>query len=54
MNPHVAAVMVEPIQGEAGTIVPDEGFLKRVYDLTRKYNCLLIADEVQAGLGRTG
>ena len=54
MNPNVAAVMLEPIQGEAGTIVPDDGFLKTVYDLTRKYNCLLIADEVQAGLGRTG
>jgi len=46
--------MLEPIQGEAGTIVPDDGYLKRVYDLSRKYNCLLIADEVQAGLGRTG
>lgn len=53
-NPNVAAVMYEPIQGEAGTIVPDDGFLKGVYDLTRKYNCLLIADEVQCGLGRTG
>ena len=46
--------MYEPIQGEAGTIIPDDGFLKGVYDLTRKYNCLLITDEVQAGLGRTG
>ena len=54
MNPNVAGVFLEPIQGEAGTIVPDEGYLKRVYDLTRKYNCLLISDEVQAGLGRTG
>ena len=53
-NPNVAAVMFEPIQGEAGTIVPEDGFLKRVHDLTRKYDCLLIADEVQAGLGRTG
>jgi ornithine--oxo-acid transaminase len=54
MNPNVAGVMYEPIQGEAGTIIPDDGFLKGVYDLTRKYNCLLITDEVQAGLGRTG
>jgi ornithine--oxo-acid transaminase len=46
--------MYEPVQGEAGTYVPDDGFLKGVYDLTRKYNCLLITDEVQAGLGRTG
>lgn len=53
-NPHVAAVMYEPVQGEAGTVVPDDGFLKGAYDLTRKYNVLLIADEVQAGLGRTG
>lgn len=53
-NPNVAAIMLEPIQGEAGTIVPDDGYLKRVYDLSRKYNCLLISDEVQAGLGRTG
>ena len=54
MNPNVAGVFLEAIQGEAGTIVPDDGYLKRVYDLTRKYNCLLISDEVQAGLGRTG
>jgi ornithine--oxo-acid transaminase len=54
MNPNVAGIMIEPIQGEAGTIIPDDGYVKGVYDLTRKYNCLLITDEVQAGLGRTG
>lgn len=48
------AVMLEPIQGEAGVIVPDKGYLKKVKDLCKKYNCLLITDEVQTGLGRTG
>src|SRR5690606_1509256 len=50
----VAAFMVEPIQGEAGVIVPDEGYLKGVRDLCTKYNVLFIADEVQTGLARTG
>ena len=46
--------MVEPIQGEAGVVVPDDGYLKKVYTLCQKHNVLLIADEVQTGLGRTG
>lgn len=53
-NPHVAGFMVEPIQGEAGVIVPTDGYLKGAYDLCRKYNVLMIADEVQTGLARTG
>jgi ornithine--oxo-acid transaminase len=53
-NPNVAAFMVEPIQGEAGVIVPDDGYLKKVRDLCTKYNVLWIADEIQTGLGRTG
>ncbi|KAF1784920.1 Pyridoxal phosphate-dependent transferase [Phytophthora cactorum] len=51
---NIAAFMVEPIQGEAGVVVPDEGYLKRVRDLCTKYNVLWIADEVQTGLARTG
>jgi ornithine--oxo-acid transaminase len=51
---HVAAFMVEPIQGEAGVIVPDENYLGGVRALCSKYNVLWIADEVQTGLGRTG
>ena len=53
-NPHTAAFMVEPIQGEAGVIIPDEGYLTGVRSLCSKYNVLFIADEVQTGLGRTG
>jgi ornithine--oxo-acid transaminase len=53
-DPNTAAFMVEPIQGEAGVIVPDEGYLKGVRDLCTKYNVLFIADEIQTGLGRTG
>lgn len=51
---NVAGFMVEPIQGEAGVVVPDEGYLKKAYDLCRKNNVLLIADEVQTGIARTG
>ena len=53
-DPNVAGFMVEPIQGEAGVIIPDEGYLKRAFDLCKAKNVLLIADEVQTGLGRTG
>ncbi len=54
MHPNVAAVLVEPIQGEAGIVVPPEGYLRRLREITRRHNCLLIADEIQSGLGRTG
>ncbi|MSP08705.1 MAG: ornithine--oxo-acid transaminase [Chitinophagaceae bacterium] len=50
----VAAFMVEPIQGEAGVVLPSEGYLKGVRDLCSHYNILFIADEVQTGLARTG
>jgi len=50
----VAAFMVEPIQGEAGVVIPDDGYLKGVRDLCDKYNVLFIADEIQTGLARTG
>jgi ornithine--oxo-acid transaminase len=53
-NPDIASFMVEPIQGEAGVIVPDEGYLKGVRALCTQYNVLFVADEVQTGLGRTG
>lgn len=53
-DPDIAGFMVEPIQGEAGVVVPDEGYLKGVRDLCTKYNVLFIADEVQTGIGRTG
>lgn len=53
-DPNVCAFMVEPIQGESGVIVPDDGYLSGVRELCTKYNCLFIADEVQTGLGRTG
>jgi ornithine--oxo-acid transaminase len=51
---NVAAFMVEPIQGEAGVVIPDEGYLRGVRDLCTKYNVLFIADEIQTGLARTG
>jgi len=53
-DPNTAAFMVEPIQGEAGVVVPDPGYLKGVRELCTKYNVLWIADEVQTGLCRTG
>ncbi|AJP00902.1 ornithine--oxo-acid aminotransferase [Streptomyces cyaneogriseus subsp. noncyanogenus] len=49
-----AAVLIEPIQGEAGVIVPDDGYLTGVRELTQRANCLFVADEIQSGLGRTG
>ncbi|MEO0333550.1 MAG: ornithine--oxo-acid transaminase [Bacteroidota bacterium] len=51
---NVAGFMVEPIQGEAGVVVPDEGYLKQAYELCKKHNVLFIADEVQTGIARTG
>ncbi|XP_051926816.1 ornithine aminotransferase, mitochondrial [Hippocampus zosterae] len=53
-DPHVAAFMVEPIQGEAGVLVPDDGYLTQVRELCTRHNVLWIADEVQTGLARTG
>ncbi|XP_061180036.1 ornithine aminotransferase, mitochondrial-like [Saccostrea echinata] len=53
-DPNCCAFMVEPIQGEAGVVVPDEGYLRKVRELCTKYNVLWIADEVQTGLCRTG
>ena len=53
-DPNVAAFMVEPIQGEAGVVVPDDGYLEGIRNLCNKYNVLFIADEVQTGIGRTG
>ena len=53
-DPNTAAFMVEPIQGEAGVIVPSEGYLSGIRKLCNKYNVLFIADEVQTGLARTG
>jgi ornithine--oxo-acid transaminase len=51
---NVAAILVEPIQGEAGIVVPPEGYLKGISRLCKQYNCLLICDEIQTGLCRTG
>lgn len=53
-DPNIVAFMVEPIQGEAGVVVPDDGYLSRAHELLKKHNALLIADEVQTGLARTG
>ena len=53
-DPNVCAFMVEPIQGEAGVVVPDEGYLAGVRKLCSQYNVLFIADEVQTGIARTG
>ncbi|OGO44698.1 MAG: ornithine--oxo-acid transaminase, partial [Chloroflexi bacterium RBG_16_63_12] len=54
ITPNTAAILLEPIQGEAGVVVPPAGYLKAVADLCRKHNVLFIADEIQTGLGRTG
>ncbi len=53
-DPNVAAFLVEPIQGEAGIMVPEEGYLKKAYDMCKANNVLFIADEVQTGIARTG
>ncbi|MFV8828518.1 ornithine--oxo-acid transaminase [Alkalihalobacterium sp. APHAB7] len=54
ITPNTAAFMLEPIQGEAGIIVPPKGFLKAAYELCQRENVLFVADEIQTGLGRTG
>ncbi len=54
LDPDVAGFLVEPIQGEAGVFVPDDGYLKKAYDLCKSKNVLFIADEVQTGIARTG
>ncbi len=53
-NPNTIGFLVEPIQGEAGVMVPDEGYLKGAKEICEKYGCLFIADEVQTGIARTG
>jgi ornithine--oxo-acid transaminase len=53
-DPHIAGFMFEPIQGEAGVVVPEAGYLQKVRELCTKYKVLMIADEVQTGLCRTG
>jgi ornithine--oxo-acid transaminase len=54
ITPNTAAFLLEPIQGEAGIIIPKEGYIKAAFDLCKKNNVLFIADEIQVGLGRTG
>jgi ornithine--oxo-acid transaminase len=54
ITPFTCAFLVEPIQGEAGIVIPPEGFLKQAEQICRKHNVLLMADEIQSGLGRTG
>ena len=54
VNKNTAAIMIEPIQGEAGVIIPPPGYLKQVEEICRQNNILFIADEIQTGLGRTG
>ena len=54
ITPNTVAFLVEPVQGEGGVIVPAEGYLKRVREICTRHNVLLIADEIQTGLGRTG
>jgi ornithine--oxo-acid transaminase len=54
ITPHTAAILFEPIQGEAGVVVPPEGYIRDLAEICRQNNVLLIADEIQTGLGRTG
>jgi ornithine--oxo-acid transaminase len=53
-GPKVAGFVVEPMQGEAGVVVPSDGYLRKAYDLCKKYNVMFVADEIQTGLCRTG
>ncbi len=53
-DPDVVGFLLEPIQGEAGVVVPDDGYLRRCYNLCKQHNVLFIADEIQTGIGRTG
>lgn len=53
-NKNVAALLIEPIQGEAGVQIPDDGYLRKAYELCKQNNVLFIADEIQTGIGRTG
>lgn len=54
ITPNTAAVLIEPIQGEAGILIPQEGFLKKAYELCKENRVVFIADEIQTGFGRTG
>jgi ornithine--oxo-acid transaminase len=54
MHANVAAILIEPIQGEGGIIVPPDGYLKALREITQEHNALMITDEIQSGLGRTG
>lgn len=54
ITPNTAAFLLEPIQGEAGIIIPPEGFLKEAYEICKEHNVLFMADEIQSGLGRSG
>jgi ornithine--oxo-acid transaminase len=54
INPNTVGFLVEPIQGEAGVIIPDEGYIKKIREICSKNNVLLILDEIQTGFGRTG
>ena len=51
---NIAGFLVEPVQGEAGVVIPDAGYLKKAFDACKKHNVLFMADEIQSGLGRTG
>jgi ornithine--oxo-acid transaminase len=53
-NPDICGFLVEPIQGEAGVVVPDEGYLKKAHELCKQHQVMLMADEIQTGIGRTG
>lgn len=53
-DPDILGFLLEPIQGEAGVVVPDDGYLKACYDICKRHNVLFIADEIQSGIGRSG